>query len=216
MTYLQAVNKVLVRLRESTVATVSETAYSALIGEFVNDAKRAVEDSWNWGALRTTLTVNTSTGVFNYTLTDSQQSITVLDVINDTSNWFMTPKTSSEFNNLFLNATAVPETSPKWYTFNGVDSNGDTAIDVYPIPNGVYDLRFNVVLRTADFENDADVFGVPTMPVIQLATAFGARERGETGGTSSQELFSIADNTLADAVAFDAARFSDETIWYTV
>jgi|TARA_R110002167_G_scaffold172348_2_gene370646 hypothetical protein len=216
MTYLQAVNKVLVRLRESTVATVSETAYSALIGEFVNDAKRAVEDSWNWGALRTTLTVNTSTGVFNYVLTDSQQSITVLDVINDTSNWFMTPKTSSEFNNLFLNATAVPETSPKWYTFNGVDSNGDTAIDVYPIPNGVYDLRFNVVLRTADFENDADVFGVPTMPVIQLATAFGARERGETGGTSSQELFSIADNTLADAVAFDAARFSDETIWYTV
>lgn len=216
MTYLQAVNKVLVRLRESTVATVSETAYSALIGEFVNDAKRAVEDSWNWGALRTTLTVNTSAGVFNYVLTDSQQSITVLDVINDTSNWFMTPKTSSEFNNLFLNATAVPETSPKWYTFNGVDSNGDTAIDVYPIPNGVYDLRFNVVLRTADFENDADVFGVPTMPIIQLATAFGARERGETGGTSSQELFSIADNTLADAVAFDAARFSDETIWYTV
>jgi len=216
MTYLQAVNKVLVRLRESTVATVSETAYSALIGEFVNDAKRAVEDSWNWGALRTTLTVNTSTGVFNYVLTDSQQSITVLDVINDTSNWFMTPKTSSEFNNLFLNSTAVPETSPKWYTFNGVDSSGDTAIDVYPIPNGVYDLRFNVVLRTADFENDADVFGVPTMPIIQLATAFGARERGETGGTSSQELFAIADNTLADAVAFDAARFSDETIWYTV
>ena len=216
MTYLQAVNKVLVRLRESTVATVSETAYSALIGEFVNDAKRAVEDSWNWGALRTTLTVNTTAGIFNYVLTDSQQSITVLDVINDTSNWFMTPKTSSEFNNLFLNATSVPETSPKWYTFNGVDSNGDTAIDVYPIPNGLYDLRFNVVLRTADFENDADVFGVPTMPIIQLATAFGARERGETGGTSSQELFSIADNTLADAVAFDAARFSDETIWYTV
>lgn len=216
MTYLQAVNKVLVRLREATVSTVSETAYSALIGEFVNDSKRSVEDSWNWGALRTTLTVNTSTGVFNYVLTDSQQSITVLDVINDTSNWFMTPKTSSEFNNLFLNATSVPETSPKWYTFNGVDANGDTAVDVYPIPNGVYDLRFNVVLRTADFESDADVFGVPTMPIIQLATALGARERGETGGTSSQELFSIADNTLADAVAFDAARFSDETIWYTV
>tara|TARA_R110000796_G_scaffold248607_2_gene375541 strand:- start:1322 stop:1972 length:651 start_codon:yes stop_codon:yes gene_type:complete len=216
MTYLQAVNKVLVRLREAAVSTVSETAYSALIGEFVNDAKRAVEDSWNWGALRTTLTVNTSAGVFNYVLTGSQQNITVLDVINDTSNWFMAPKTSSEFNNLFLNYAVVPETSPKWYTFNGVDSNGDTAIDVYPIPNGAYALRFNVVLRTADFENDADVFGVPTMPIIQLATAFGARERGETGGTSSQELFSIADNTLADAVAFDAARFSDETIWYPV
>ena len=36
MTYLELVNDVLVRLRESTVSTVGETTYSSLIGKFVN------------------------------------------------------------------------------------------------------------------------------------------------------------------------------------
>jgi len=70
-------------------------------------------------------------------------------------------------------------------------------------------------LRTADFtEDDTKVF-VPTSPVIQLATALGARERGETGGTSAAELFALADRTLADAIAFDAAQHPEETIWYS-
>ena len=45
MTYLQLVNSVLRRLREDEVTTVGQTSYSKLIGEFVNDAKRTVEDS---------------------------------------------------------------------------------------------------------------------------------------------------------------------------
>ena len=40
MTYLQLVNSVLRRLRENEVDTVAETSYSALIGDFVNDAKQ--------------------------------------------------------------------------------------------------------------------------------------------------------------------------------
>ena len=42
MTYLELVNDVLVRLRETTVSTVTQTAYSSLIGKFVNDGKRQV------------------------------------------------------------------------------------------------------------------------------------------------------------------------------
>ena len=56
----------------------------------------------------------------------------------------------------------------------------------------------------------------PNLAVVQLATAMGARERGETGGTSAQELFNIADNTLSDAIALDAARHGEENIWYYV
>ena len=51
MTYLQAVNKVLKRLRENTVSSVDETLYSRLVGEFVNDANRMVEDAWDWSEL---------------------------------------------------------------------------------------------------------------------------------------------------------------------
>jgi len=71
------------------------------------------------------------------------------------------------------------------------------------------------VLRTKDFTADTDVLTVPSTPVIQLATAMAARERGETGGASAAELFAIADSTLADAIAMDAALHPEETIWYS-
>jgi len=48
MTYLEAVNKVLRRLREPEVGSVDETVYSKLIGEFVSDAKSLVENAWSW------------------------------------------------------------------------------------------------------------------------------------------------------------------------
>jgi hypothetical protein len=79
----------------------------------------------------------------------------------------------------------------------------------------VFQLRFNVVLRTSDFTEDTDNMAVPSSPVIQLATALGARERGETGGTSAAELFGLADNTLSDAIAIDASQHPEETIWYS-
>ena len=87
MTYLQLVNSVLRRLREDEVTTVAQTSYSKLIGEFVNDAKRTVEDSYDWTALRSTaLTVSTtSDAAYNYTLTDSQNRLKILNVINQTS-----------------------------------------------------------------------------------------------------------------------------------
>ena len=62
MTYLQAVNKVLKRLRENTVSSVDETLYSRLVGEFVNDANRMVEDAWDWSSLRETKVVTTVVG----------------------------------------------------------------------------------------------------------------------------------------------------------
>jgi hypothetical protein len=55
MTYLDLVNNVLRRLRETEVASVQSTAYSKLIGDIVNDAKDLVENSWDWSALRNPL-----------------------------------------------------------------------------------------------------------------------------------------------------------------
>jgi len=214
MTYLQLVNSVLRRLREDEVTTVSQNSYSKLIGEYVNDAKRTVEDAYDWTALRTTLTVSTTADTFNYVLTGSQNRMKLLDVINDTSNFFMSYKPSRWMDQAFLiNEPSIG--SPQFYSFNGVNANGDNAVDIYPKPSGVYQLRFNVVLRTSDFTQDTDNMAIPSSPVVQLATALGARERGETGGTSAAELFALADNTMADAIAIDASQHPEETIWYS-
>lgn len=215
MTYLQLVNKVLTRLREETVSTVSQNTYSSLVGELVNDAKRIVEDSWDWSALRTTLTVTTTADIFNYVLTGSGNRAKMLDVINDTSNFFIDYKDAHWFNKAFL-VDEPASGSPRYYTFNGVDSNGDTAVDISPIPDGVYTLRFNSVLRTPELENDTDEVTIPTLPVIHFAVALASRERGETGGQSSGELLVMAQQMLSDAIALDAIKHPEETIYAAV
>jgi len=214
MTYLQLVNSVLRRLREDEIATIenSTDSYAKLIGEFVNDARRIVEDSWDWSALRNTITVSTTDDIFTYTMTGTNNSFKILDVINDTSNSFMRPASSQWMNNAYLVQEPV-KGSPEYYSWNGVDADGNALVDLYPKPDKAYTLRFNIVDRGDSFSLDAEKLVVPSSPVIQYAVALASRERGETGGTSAQELFSLADTTLADAVAFDAARFPSETVW---
>jgi hypothetical protein len=66
MTYLDLINNVLRRLREDTVDTANATDYSHLIGDLVNDAKKIVENSFDWTALRDSITVNTVSGTDTY------------------------------------------------------------------------------------------------------------------------------------------------------
>lgn len=214
MTYLNLVNNVLRRLREDEVTSVQESTYSKMVGDFVNDAKRTIEDSWDWSALRTTLTITTTADVFNYVLTGSQNRIKALNVINDTANLFMEYQTATFFDEAYLISDAR-KSAPKYYTYNGVDSNGDTQIDIYPIPDKEYTIRFNCVKRTADLSDNDDRLVIPTMPVLHLAIALLARERGETGGTSAPEYFKIAENYMSDAIALDAQKHPEEVIFYT-
>lgn len=214
MTYLDLVNNVLRRMREDEVSSVQSTTYSKMAGDFVNDAKKIVEAAWDWSALRTTLTITTTADIFNYVLTGSQNRIKALNVINDTDNIFMEYRPATWFDDKYLNQDPVSG-SPEYYTYNGVDSSGDSQIDIYPKPDGVYDIRFNCIFRNDDLSADVDTLLIPSMPVIHLAIALLARERGETGGTSTPEYFGIADKYLSDAIALDAQKHPDETVWYT-
>ena len=79
MTYLNLINGVLRRLRETTVSTNTENAYSTLIGDLVNDAKTTVEEAWEWSALRNTITFNTVDGTYTYALTGAGQNSVLKD-----------------------------------------------------------------------------------------------------------------------------------------
>lgn len=215
MTYLELVNAVLVRLRENEVDSVSENSYSKLVGAFVNDAKGLIQSSADWSGLRTTITANTTSGVFNYALTGTQNNPKVLDVINDTSNVFMEYRTSHWMDNVFLNSDPT-SSSPLYYSFNGVNSLGDTLVDIYPIPDGVYSIRFNLIIRNEDLVEDTDQLIIPSLPVMHLALALAARERGETGGTSTAEYFQIADSYLSDAIALDLNKNPEQLVFREV
>lgn len=209
MTYLDLINNVLRRLREDTVTTANETDYSSLIGDLVNDAKRVVEDSFDWTALRDSITVNTVSGTDVYSLTGSGDLAVVKDVMNTTSKRFMHLRSKEYFNNVTYNTT--PQSGePDYFTFVGTDSNRDLQVQVYPKPDAVYALRFDVVKPQSDLSSDSDSLSVPTNPVVQLAYAMALRERGETGGQSAAEQFAVAATSLSDAVAFDANRYPSE------
>jgi hypothetical protein len=209
------VNNVLKRLREREVSSVNENAYSALIGVLINDAKREVEDAWDWSALRTSLTVTTSANTFNYELNGSQNRLKVLDVVNDTDDVFMQYADAHWMNKMFL-TTDTETGSPFYYSFNGVSTDGDTLVDLYPIPNGVYSLRFNVVQREADLENVSDSTQVPTQPIVLLAYAKAIEERGEDGGVGASSAYITATRSLNDAISLDAVKHPEELIWTEV
>jgi len=211
MTYLEIVNKVLKRLREPTVASVSENSYSSLIGDLVNVAKREIEDAWNWSTLRTTLTATTAPDLFNYVLRGAGTRFRVLEIINDTDNVFLYPRDSKWFERSLL-MSPVQKGSPLYYNFNGVNTYGDTQVDVFPVPDGVYTLRFNVVMPQDDLTLDTEVVQIPYTLLIEGTLARAIAERGEDGGTQDQEM--RYRNMLADLIAIEAGTRPEETTWY--
>lgn len=215
-TYLDLVNDVLVRLREPEVTSVTQNPYTKLISKFVNDAKEEVENAWDWSHLRTTITVNTVSGTFGYVLSTSGTRMEVLNVLNDTSNWFMDYKTAQEFTDWYRNMDDVKTGSPAYYSFNGLDANEDTIIEVYPKPDDVYTLRFNLIVRPTELVNNDDPVYAPHRPIIMLALAKAIEERGEDGGISSTSAYATAQRLLNDAIAFDAAKHPEELIFREV
>ena len=211
-TYLDTVNNVLRRLRESTVTSVNETAYSAMIGVMVNDAKREVEDAHDWNVLSDTLTANTSADIFNYVLAGAGTRFRVIDVLNDTSDIEIRYAPTKWMNKQFLLANNQPG-SPVYYNFNGVDDNGDTQVDIWPIPDNVYALRFNLIIPQPELTEDNTIVKVPAHLVAMLAYAKAIAERGEDGGNLSSEAYALYKNALANEIAIERNRYEEEMNW---
>lgn len=214
-TYLQAVNSVLRRLRETEVSTVNENSYSKMIGELVNDAKSSVEAAYGWNALSDTLTAETTADVFSYVLEGSGVRFKVVDVWNDDENIPMNLASSHWMNQQFI-VSSVQKGAPMYYNFNGVDANGDTLVDVFPIPDSTYTLRFNVILPQETLTADADVIKVPADVVILNAFARAVVERGEDGGLQSSEAYALAKNLMSDYIALESNRYLEDSNWVSV
>ena len=124
-------------------------------------------------------------------------------------------KYANWFNEVFL-LTDPEQGEPAYYNFNGVSADGDTQVDIYPVPDGAYTLRFNVVLRNVPLSDDSDTLVIPSRPVILLATAMAIEERGEDGGQQSANAYRAGMSALADSISLDAGRHPEETVWYSV
>lgn len=211
-TYLQLVNNVLIRLRETEVSSVGDTPYSSLIGVFVNDAKREIEDAHDWNALATTILVNTVANTRTYTLTGSGVRFRTDDVINDTQDCPMTQVSKDWLNRQYYLGT-VQNAAPVYYSYPSVDASGDTQVDVWPRPDKAYNLRFEVIIPQNDLTANSDIVKVPAHLVQLLAYAKAVGERGEDGGSSFGEIYQQYRLALADAIAIERNRSADSVVW---
>lgn len=214
MIFLDLVNDVLVRLRENEVQTVNQTSYSKLIGKFINDGKRQVEDAFAWNVLRQTYAINTTPNIFSYTLVGSGIRFKLEDVTNDTEDRQMKLVNTADMNRLFL--TNYHEGSPIYFNFNGVDPNGDTLVDIFPVPNAVFNLKFNVIQPQEILNTNTDSLLVPAEPVIFYAYSKALAERGEDGGMQSGEAYQLYLQSLADHVSIESSRTTPDLIWEQV
>lgn len=213
-TYLSLVNSVLARLRKESVTNVAESTYAQLIGKFVNDSKRQVEDAWNWDVLHTTKTVTTSSGTSTYIVTGSgklPKGITV----NDTSNKGTLQNVPLQWILDQQQLSTVQLSAPSYYAWNGTDGT-DSKIELYPTPNGVYTIKLNLYVPQAALSSDNDVITIPHEAVEMGAYARALVERGEDSGLNSSEAYGLFKGILADQIAIEAARFVENDVWVAV
>lgn len=215
MTYLELVNEVLRRLREDEVSAVTNTSYSTMVGDFVNDAKNFVERAWAWTQNRSIITVTAVDGTPTYSLTGFGQQGQVLSAWNDTHNVALVQVGQTWIDRAKYIQSAA-EGAPYRYCFRGEDVNDDAVIEVYPTPDTTYSLKFNCYIPTDELSSGSDVLSIPWRPVVLRAVAMLAEEKGETGSTTSARWFEMADKALDDAIAYDAGKHPDEFVWYGV
>ena len=208
MTYLQLINNVLIRLRETQVSTNNETTYSTLIGLFVNDAKRQIEDAFSWNVLGQTVTLTTVAATYVYSMTGAGQKFQVQDAINTTSNIGLQNISFVEMNR-YQNLVPTTNGIPQYYAFDGVDASGDTKVVLYPRPDGVYNIPFSLTVPQATLAADGTSVLVPDTLVVQNAYARALVERGEDGGLSSSEAYQLYRAMLSDQIALEGTRYPE-------
>ena len=220
MTYREVINEVLIRLRETPIAsdwsgsindssTVSD--YNKVIGALVNDAKRSIESYHDWQILRETVNITTVADTKNYSLSSGQE-FKILDVINNaTGNELL------QVSRAYLNRERYPTAStgePHYYGFNGADNSNNLKVDLSPTPSKAETISFDIVKYQDALTTASTVVKIPTKPLILGAFARALSERGEDGGTQSSLAAQEAGAAISQAIMMDAGNTQFESDWF--
>lgn len=215
-------------MREGTVGSVSENAVSILVGEFVNDAKRVVEDAWQWTALMEWVDIPIILGTHTYALNsiNAAQSAAPLrsrsrprkNLLDGTLAAYVTTlnyehqlyefQLDAGYNLLRAqqnqSVQAIPEAMtflPSTYPYTAGVIN--KSVMVTPTPDRNLTLRIYFTNPQEPLVAAADVLIVPDQPVIQLAYLYSLYERGEELGEFIGLTRDKATQALQDAIAHD-------------
>lgn len=229
--YLQLVNLVMVNLRESTVGTVtgSTASFTQLVGQFVQQAKERVEDSFAWNALNTELSFSTVLNQRDYILDGSgtpavttssgrycnERAKLLYDLNDDALVFDSTNIVSGGYYQLTEIPRAEQIKNAYYADYNGTQ---DPSFFSYSFENQVPTFRLarNPITGRAlkawftcpqdELAADGTILMVPYRPVVSLATALALEERGEELGQGSSIYFDRFNDELIRFQNLDAAK----------
>lgn len=230
-TYLQLVNEVLKRTRESQVGTVGASLYSVLISTYINDAKKIVEDAWEWSHLRHTVNFNLAASTREYDL-GSSAIVGAGNTLTERSQLLYYPETRMpqawdvtsgnpgplyEVDQQRVVREIALDTNPSSYQtpsfFSVIPTADSLLVNLFEIPSQVRNWRMQFKRPQADLVDSTDTIKVPWVPVVLLATSYALNERGEEIGEPGNEAEKKYMHALADAIALDSKYSSSSTVF---
>ena len=220
MTFREAINEVLIRLREDTISSdwsgdindsSDVSAYQKVVGALVNDSKRSIESYNDWLVLRETASVPTAASTKNYSLS-SGQDFKILDVVNSSTGTQLVQVSKAYLNS--IKYPTDPTGEPLYYGFNGADATNNLKVDLSPIPIAAQTISFDIIKYQDELTEATTVIKIPTKPLILGAWARAIAERGEDGGTQSSIAAQEASNSLSQAIMIDSGKIQYESDWF--
>jgi len=220
MTFREAINEVLIRLREDIIAldwsddindSSTVSAYQKVIGSLVNDTKRSIESYHDWLVLRETADIATVASTKNYSLSSGQE-FKILDVVNNSTGTQLIQVSKAYLNN--IKYPTDPTGEPLYYGFNGADATNNLKVDLSPIPTAAQTISFDIIKYQDELTEATTVIKIPTKPLILGAWARAIAERGEDGGTQSSIAAQEASNSLSQAIMIDSGKIQYESDWF--
>lgn len=214
-TVLTIVNKVLRKLRESTVTTIDGDDYAELIVDFLTETKDEVETAWDWTALEGTVLLDTVADTYRYKLAAVYQGSKIRNVYDQGNGRYLEYNPSAVEEGLKF---ATPDTGkPLYYDYVGYN-DGEMLIDLYPVPD-VDDIRIYVngkyVQGDVGYTNPSTTYiATPEMPLVLGTYAKAIDERGEDDGEAYTKAEARYQKHLALAIqAENAAQGEEHSTW---
>jgi len=220
MTFREAINEVLIRLREDTISSdwtgdindsSTVSAYQKVVGALVNDSKRSIESYNDWLVLRETADIATVASTKNYSLS-SGQDFKILDVVNNSTGTQLIQVSKAYLNN--IKYPTDPTGEPLYYGFNGADASNNLKVDLSPIPIAVQTISFDMVKYQDVLTEATTVIKIPSKPLILGAWARAVAERGEDGGTQASIIADEASTAISQAIMMDSGNVKFESDWF--
>lgn len=220
MTFIQLINKILVRLRQDTISSLSDSG-ATLAGHFVNQAKEEIEDIGPWKALRSLVTIATVQGTEEYLITGTNersyplQECGQIEVFETTTNSLRRQLQVIPYEALVTLHESDPsqqQALAEYVAFNKTATG--LYARFYPIPESVRNYKVRVVIPQAELTVVSTVLTIPSRPVWLLAAAYMVQERGEELSGEPGQLMSQARVAIDNAMLTDFGGGVEESSFY--